>query len=77
MVALHTEQLILVNSFMTRSKAMEYYALFQADKGKLRGVNDKGYQVFAISQSNYALLFKNKDLPGYLDFFGANYGGGK
>ena len=72
-----TAQLILVNSFMTRSKAMEYYALFQADKGKLRGVNDKGYQVFAISQSNYALLFKNKDLPGYLDFFGANYGGGK
>jgi len=66
-------QLIVVGMFPSRAKALEYYALYTTDRGKLKGLNDKGYAAFAISPANNALLFKSKDVEGYVTFFTENY----
>jgi hypothetical protein len=66
-------QFIVVGMFTSKAKALEYLALYTSDRGKLKGLNDKGYAAFAISPANSALLFKSKDVEAYVSFFTANY----
>jgi tetratricopeptide (TPR) repeat protein len=66
-------QFIVVGMFTSKAKALEYLALYTSDRGKLKGLNDKGYAAFAISPANSALLFKSKDVEAYVSFFNANY----
>ncbi len=70
-------QIVLLSFFEDGPKAMNYYDLFQNDKDRLSGVNDRDYPSFAITPDNYSALFKNKDVSGYTDFFTANYLKGK
>ncbi len=67
------DRLVLVAMFPSRAKALEYYALYVSDRGKLKGVNDQDHPAFVISTANYATLFKSKDVQGYLTFFADNY----
>jgi tetratricopeptide (TPR) repeat protein len=69
--------LVLVTTFPDKAKALTFLGLFNGDRNKLKGLNDKGYDAFVISTANYATLFKTKDLAGYLTFFEANYLQGK
>lgn len=64
---------VMLRIFQTKEKAMEYYALFLADKTFLAGINDQGYATFAISTGNYQQFFTSKDLDGYAAFFSRNY----
>jgi tetratricopeptide (TPR) repeat protein len=66
-------QVILVNMFDTKERAMEYYNLFVANTDLLVGVNDQGFATFAIGTANYAQLYRNKDVEGYAAFFTQNY----
>ena len=66
-------QVVLLSFFESKGKAMEYYTMFKDDKSMLQGINDKGFQAFAISPDNYSQLFKNKDVEGYASFFTENY----
>jgi hypothetical protein len=66
-------QFIVVSMFSSKAKALEFLALYTSDRGKLKGLNDKGYAAFAISPANSALLFKSKDVEAYVSFFTANY----
>jgi tetratricopeptide (TPR) repeat protein len=64
---------LLVSQFPNSEKAMEYLGAFMSESVMLRGSNDQGYPVFAITPANYALLVASKDVSGYQDFFGRNY----
>lgn len=66
-------QLIKVSPFENKQKAMEFYALYIANKELLAGVNDQGYATFAISAANYAQFYKSKDIDAYAAFFTTNY----
>jgi len=67
------QQLVLISTFPSSRKAMELIGLIQAERSKLRGINDKGYPLFAITPANFARLFKSKDVEGYRTFFLAQY----
>ncbi|MBL8002064.1 MAG: tetratricopeptide repeat protein [Flavobacteriales bacterium] len=71
------QRLVVLSSFPSSEKAMELIGLFQAERSKLRGINDKGYPLFAITPGNFALLFKSKDVEGYRAFFLERYVTGK
>jgi tetratricopeptide (TPR) repeat protein len=68
----HT-QVIQIRLFQTKEKAMEYYSLFETDASVLRGINDQGFPLFAISSGNYTRFYTNKDEMGYSDFFERTY----
>jgi tetratricopeptide (TPR) repeat protein len=67
-------QTLVVSSFVNKEKAMAYYKAFvsQPAKDKL-GDTASQYDNFIISQSNYLLLLKYKNLDDYLKFFNENY----
>ncbi|MBK9421706.1 MAG: hypothetical protein IPN44_11765 [Flavobacteriales bacterium] len=72
----HT-QVVLIRLFQTKEKAMDYYSLFETDAGVLKGINDQGYPLFAISSGNYTQFYTKKDEEGYVGFFERNYLGNK
>ncbi len=64
--------LVLVRSFNTKEKAMEYY------ETALRNPNDflpknAIYEVYPITQKNYREVIKSRSLANYKEFFEANY----
>lgn len=65
-------QAIKIGPFESKAKAMEYYNLFMATP-TLSGLNDAGYPTFAISSSNFAVFYKDKDIDTYAAFFSDNY----
>ncbi|HIP37610.1 MAG TPA: tetratricopeptide repeat protein [Crocinitomix sp.] len=67
-------QTLIVSSFVNEDKAMNYYRAFisQPAKDKIGDTATK-YDNFVISQSNYLLLLKNKNLEEYIKFFNQNY----
>lgn len=64
---------IMIRLFETKAKAMEYYDLFAANRTDLKGINDKGYPLFAITMGNYEKFYTAKDQDGYVAFFSQNY----
>ncbi len=72
----HT-QVVLIRLFQTKALAMAYYDMFKNNKGDLKGLNDRGYPLFAISSDNYPRFYVAKDAGGYTDFFDRTYVAGK
>ncbi|MBK9598905.1 MAG: tetratricopeptide repeat protein [Flavobacteriales bacterium] len=70
-------QVILIRLFQTKDLAMAYYDTFKNNKGDLKGLNDQGFPLFAISSGNYQLFYVAKDADGYEDFFDRTYLDGK
>ncbi|WKZ65689.1 MAG: hypothetical protein QY325_13085 [Flavobacteriales bacterium] len=67
------QQLVLISPLPNKAKAMEYHALFTGNEDMLQGLSDQGYPAFAITQANYTLFYKAKDVAGYRAFFQQNY----
>lgn len=67
------QQLLLISPLPNKTKALEYHALFAGNEDMLQGLADQGYPAFAITQSNYTLFYKSKDVAGYQAFFLQNY----
>lgn len=70
-------QVVVVRSFPTKAAAMAYYNMFTNNKTDLKGLNDKGYPLFAISSGNYPRFYVAKDAGGYAEYFGKEYMAGK
>ncbi len=66
-------QVVLMQPLPSKALAMELHNLFTTDRTNLVGINDKGYPAFPITPANYTLLYKSKDVDGYLQFFQQNY----
>lgn len=69
----NNQRLIVVSPLPDKAKALEYHNLFVGNTDMLQGLADQGYPSFAISQSNYNLFFKSKDVAGYQLFFQQHY----
>ncbi|MBL7958155.1 MAG: hypothetical protein JNM49_09350 [Flavobacteriales bacterium] len=67
------QQLLLISPLPSKTKALEYHALFVGNEDMLQGLADQGYPAFAITQANYTLFYKSKDVAGYQAFFLQNY----
>ncbi len=67
-------QILLVKTFKSGSKAMDYYnKVIQQESqllGKIEGVD---YKIFAISKKNFTQFFKSKDAEAYEEFFKETY----
>lgn len=66
-------QLIIVKEFDGEQAAMDYYRSFILNKDNLKDLNLNQYTSFIISQENFVLFYKDKDLKTYYDFFSANF----
>lgn len=59
--------MVTVREFENAKKAMDYYLAFQS--GDARGPFGDNYQSFIISQANFPLFYKDKDVEEYLKVF--------
>ncbi|MGV6860902.1 MAG: type IX secretion system periplasmic lipoprotein PorW/SprE [Putridiphycobacter sp.] len=67
-------QTLVVTPFQNKDKAYNYYKAFVSTPAKEKLNNTATeFDNFVISQSNYLLLLKNKNLEDYLKFFNENY----
>lgn len=66
-------QMVSVKDFSDEDKAMNYYRAFSKSKGEVKDINEGEFMRFVISYSNYATLYKEKDIAAYLNFFKQNY----
>lgn len=67
-------QTLVVSPFKDQDKAMNYYKAFISQPAQQKiGNMATEYTNFVISQSNYLLLLKNKNLDEYITFFNQNY----
>ena len=67
--------MLSVREFKNAKKAMDYYDAFQI--GDARGPFGDNYQSFVISQNNFPLFYKKKDVEEYLAVFKQFYQSGQ
>ncbi len=66
-------QMVSVKDFSDADKAINYYRAFSKNKGNVKDLNDAEYIRFVVSYTNYATMYKEKDLDTYIRFFKENY----
>lgn len=66
-------QILILRSFGDVEEAMDYYNTFVNNNTLLKDVNGAGHDRFVISTKNFTTLFKEKEVPVYLDFYNENY----
>jgi hypothetical protein len=64
---------VVVKTFKSKKEAESFLVAFKADKDKLKPYNQNADNFFIISQPNYLLLYKEKDIDGYRVFYEKNY----
>ena len=66
-------QMITVKSFPDKTQAMDYYKAFISNCEVMKDENSNSYLSFVITDENFVLLYKNKDVDNYNNFFKKNY----
>lgn len=66
-------ELVVVNEFKNSSKAVDYYNEVRYNETVFKDIEEEAYTVFAISEFNYGIFFREKDIPAYMRFFTNNY----
>jgi tetratricopeptide (TPR) repeat protein len=70
---LNTEnQVIVVKSFPTKDKAMDYYIAFKNSNKQVKTLKS-GYDYFVITDKNYTSFYVEKKIEDYKKFFKENY----
>jgi len=64
--------IITVGNFNNQKDASTYYQALKSDEYVLSGVNKKDYELFPISTQNYPIMYRDKDIKGYLEFMKDN-----
>ncbi len=67
-------QLIVIKEFDDENAALDYYQSFIINKENLESINSKNYSRFVISDENFVVLYKDKDIKDYLTFFTKQFG---
>lgn len=65
--------IITVGNFDSSDEAGNYLLALQNDEYVVSGLQNKDFQVFAISSSNYPLFYRDKGIPDYKAFFEEYY----
>ncbi|MCB2220936.1 MAG: tetratricopeptide repeat protein [Bacteroidetes bacterium] len=68
-----TTHLVMVGNFNTVDDAMRYYDAIMSNDYVFANMETEEYDGFVITQENYPILYKDKDLKKYLAFFRQNY----
>ena len=68
-----TYNLLLVKQFSDKTQAMQYYKKLVRDPYVFSGISRQNYRLFVISNENYPLFYKNKDVKVYQQFFKEYY----
>ncbi len=68
-----SNQIIIVKQLKGYDDAIDYFKSFKLNNDNLKDLNLKEYECLLISQDNFALFYKNKDLKGYTSFFKKNF----
>ena len=65
--------LITIGNFNNKKDAANYFKALKGDEYVLSGVSKKDYKLFPISTKNYPIMYRDKDVKGYLEFMKENY----
>ena len=64
--------LITIGNFSGKSDAANYYKALRNDEYVLSGLDKQDYSVFPISTQNYPIMYRDKDVKGYMEFMDEN-----
>lgn len=67
-------QIITIKEFKDEDVAKDYFNSFKLNQEHLEELNNKGYQYFFISNDNFVIFYKDKNIPDYLNFFNKQFG---
>ncbi len=65
--------LITIGNFTNKNDAANYYRAIKNDEYVLSGLNKDDYKIFPISTKNYPIMYRDKDVKGYMEFMKENY----
>ena len=65
--------IITIGNFSNKNDAANYYRALKNDEYVLSGVDKANYEIFPISTQNYPIMYRDKDVKGYLEFIEENY----
>ncbi len=65
--------LLLVKQFISQRDAMAYYKVLSKDPYVFSGIQKRNYHLFVISNKNYPLFYKEKNVKIYQQFFDEYY----
>ena len=65
--------LLLVNKFETKERALDFYKSFQSGNGVLKLIKSKEYEDFIITEDNFEIFYRTKQLEDYMNFFNDQY----
>ena len=65
--------LVLLKEFQNAAKAKTFYNSIRYNKEVYAGMAEEDYEVFYISQQNYGIFFRQKDIESYRGFFTREY----
>lgn len=65
--------LVLLKEFQNAAKAKTFYNSIRYNQEVYAGMAEEDYEVFYISQQNYGIFFRQKDIEGYRAFFTREY----
>ena len=67
------QDLVFVQGFKDTKKAMDYYNAILADTTVFKGIDLNKTDQFIISQDNFGVFYKKKEVPPYVEFFITKY----
>ena len=67
------EQILRVQEFTNKTKALAYYYLIQDDPESMNILGGSGVQMFIISQNNFIQLLRQKNINSYIEYFNTIY----
>lgn len=70
-------QMITIKTFENAKKAMDYFTTLRENSEVFKGITPDNFKLFVISSNNYSVLYNDKDLQKYLDFFTGSYSSDK
>ncbi|CAN5411825.1 hypothetical protein BH10BAC1_BH10BAC1_07520 [soil metagenome] len=68
-----SHQMVNVKTFEGKEKAMIYFDALDAKKELFADLEKGTYQLFVISEENYAIFYKDKNITEYQQFFSQNF----
>ena len=65
--------IITIGNFEDAASAYDFYTAIENDEYVLSGINTNDLELFAISTNNYPILYREKNVKEYVDFFHEHY----
>ena len=64
---------VSVKQFLTKKSALDYYTLLKSQPGLFKNLLPGTFQVMVISNENFLIFYKDKNIEPYKAFFELNF----